>query len=70
MTYGGEVMWMPKVMINNKRICIINLYSSGRGGGRRNIMAVCVIMEETYANGMGFSHFYMRLYEHCGRQEG
>jgi hypothetical protein len=19
---------------------------------------------------MGFSHFYMRLYEHCGRQEG
>ena len=33
-------------------------------------MAVCIIMEEEYANGMGFSHFYIRLYEHCGRQEG
>jgi hypothetical protein len=57
-------------MKNNKLIRTIYQYARGRGGGRRNIMPACIIMEETYANGMGFSHFYMRLYEHCGRQEG
>jgi len=61
---------MPIIMTNNKLIRIINQYARGRGGGRRNIMAVCIIVEEKYANGMGFSHFYVRLYEHCGRQEG
>jgi hypothetical protein len=57
-------------MISNKLIRIINQYARGRGGGKQNNMAVCIIMEEKYANGIGFSHFYMRLNEHCGRQEG